>query len=86
MENDTPKPTLASVYELTADARFSPTACAQRLAEDLASGELRARRLIIVVEPEDIEITGEIHVRAAGPGMDYTPTAVGLLMIAAREL
>lgn len=74
---------MGKLHALESDARFAPEKCAQTLLNDIQSGKLKARRVVVVIDDEENE---NVSIRAAGPGMDYLPTAVGLLFTAAHDL
>lgn len=73
----------AKLHKLESDARFAPLKCLQRLVDNINDGKCTPRRIVIVVDAEEDE---ELHVFAAGPGMDYVPTSVGLLYQAMHTL
>lgn len=73
----------ATLHKLETDPRLAPARCLLQMVEDIEAGRVKPRRIVIVVDDEENE---NVAIRAAGPGMDYLPTAVGLLFTAAHDL
>lgn len=73
----------AKLRALEDEPRFSPEKCLRQMLADMAAGTVKPRRIVIVTDDGE---HAELDIRAAGPGMDYAPTAIGLLFLAADDL
>lgn len=76
---------VAKVHRLDEDARWSPLLCAKRLVESIESGDVKPRRMIVILEAGTPDAPA-FYLAASGPGMDYVPTTIGLLHMAITDL
>jgi hypothetical protein len=76
----------AKLIAIADTAAFSPLKCIAQLASDMVEGKVKARRIVVVIENENADAEETICIRASGPGMDFVPTSIGLLMLAVTDL
>lgn len=74
---------MTKVVELTKDVRFNPMNCIERFMADVKDGNVKPRRVIMIVDVEDQD---ELIVYLSGAGMNQKITILGMMRLAEFSL
>lgn len=74
----------AKLVELKTETHNTPLQCVEGIVDDLKSGKLKVRRLMVVAQLEESDEF--LHIRGGGTRTDDLITAIGLLQMAVTDL